>query len=131
MSLLEKKLLIVEDDLFLSSLLKNRFQKEGLVVIVARDGDEAIKTLKAIKPDLILLDLILPGKSGFEVLQAMQSEPQLRRDPVMVISNLSHEMEIKQAKQLGAIEYFIKARTSIDDMVKRVKAFLEPNVPKN
>ena len=121
------KVLLVEDDPFLSSLLKNRLQKEGLEVTLARDGEEALNSLKSGKPDLILLDLILPKKSGFEVMEEMRSDPQMQFQelPIIIISNLGQPEDISRGQALGAIEYFVKAKTSIDELVEKIKGFLE------
>ncbi len=121
------KILLVEDDLFLSSLLKNRLEKEKFEVLAAHDGDEALKLLRDSKPDLILLDIILPGKSGFEVLEEMKADPQLRdkvKIPVVIISNLGQESDLERGRELGVVDYFVKARISIDDLVKKVDGYL-------
>ncbi|MFA5386151.1 MAG: response regulator [Candidatus Paceibacterota bacterium] len=122
-----RKILLVEDDTFLSSLLKNRLQKENLEVVLAKDGEEALLLLKDSKPELILLDLILPKKSGFEVMEDLKSNPSLQGQdiPVIIISNLGQEADIKKSEELGAVEYFIKAKTSLDDLVKKIKDFLK------
>ena len=119
------KVLLVEDDQFLSSLLKNRFQKEGFEVFLARDGEEALAFLKKDIPHLILLDIILPKKSGFEVMEEMRSNPQLQEAPIIILSNLGQAEDITKGQQLGAIEYFVKAKTSIDELVEKVKEFLK------
>ena len=122
------KILLVEDDLFLSSLLKNRLEKEKFEVTPAHDGDEALKLLREMTPDLILLDIILPGKSGFEVLEEMRSNPQLRdkvKIPVIVISNLGQEADLERGRELGVIDYFVKARIPIDDLVKKVESYIK------
>jgi len=122
----KKQILLIEDEPFLSSLLKNRLQKENFEVLVAKDGEEAIKILKTSKPSLILLDIILPKKSGFEVMEDIKTDPELNDKtdiPVIIISNLSQPEDIQKSKQLGAIEYFVKAKTSIDDLVAKVKNF--------
>ena len=121
----EKKVLVVEDDIFLSQLLTNRLTKAGVNVIRAADGEEGLAKLRADKPDLMLLDLILPKKSGFELLEEMRSDPALSGTPVIIVSNLGQESDIKKGRELGAIEYFIKAKTSIDGLVERVKLILE------
>jgi DNA-binding response OmpR family regulator len=114
---------LVEDDQFLSSLLKNRFEKEGFEVLLARTGDEAIEILKTAEPDLVMLDIILPGMSGFEVLERIRANVATSKTPVIVISNLGQDEDIERAKQLGGIvDYFVKARTPIDDLVARAKA---------
>jgi len=121
-----KKILLVEDDSFLSSLLKNRLQKEGFEVIVAKDGDEAVNYLKNIKPDLLLLDLILPKKTGFEVMEELRSNPQLQGNvnlPIIVISNLGQQEDVTKSRQLGAIEYYVKAKVSIDELIEKIKRF--------
>ncbi|OGY64508.1 MAG: hypothetical protein A3I24_04025 [Candidatus Harrisonbacteria bacterium RIFCSPLOWO2_02_FULL_41_13b] len=120
-----KTVLIVEDDVFLMALLKNRMESEGFSILAAKDGEEAIKVLKDIKPDIILLDIILPGKSGFEVLEEMQSDPQIQNSPVMIISNLGQDMDIDRGRDLGALEYFVKARSSMDDVIVKVSNFLK------
>jgi len=120
----DKKVLIVEDDIFLAQLLTNRIGKIGAKVLRAADGEEGIKMIKSEKPDLVLLDLILPKKSGFELLEDMRSDPAVQGIPVIIISNLGQESDISRGKDLGAIEYFVKAKTSIDGLVERVKIVL-------
>ncbi len=121
-----RKILLVEDDTFLSSLLKNRLQKENFEVSVAKDGEEALAFLKTNKPDLILLDLILPKKSGFEVMEDIRSDPQIQSEglPIIIISNLGQPEDVTRGQDLGAVEYFVKAKTSIDELVFRIKEFL-------
>ena len=121
-----KKILLVEDDSFLSSLLKNRLQKEGFEVVLAKDGDEAINYLRNINPDLLLLDLILPKKTGFEVMEELRSNPQLQGNsnlPIIIISNLGQQEDIDKSRQLGAIEYYVKAKVSIDQLIEKIKGF--------
>lgn len=118
-----KVLLLVEDDPFLSSLLRTRLSNEGFGVIYAADGEEAIEALKKEKPDLMLLDLILPKKSGFEVMEAMRSDPHVHKTPIIIISNLGQDTDIARGKELGAVDYFIKAKTSIDRLVEQARNF--------
>jgi DNA-binding response OmpR family regulator len=121
------KILLVEDDQFLSFLLKNRLQKEKFEVILAKDGEEALKFLKETTPNLILLDLILPQKSGFEVMEEIRNDPQMRSRelPIIIISNLGQPEDISKGRELGAIEYFIKAKTPIDELIEKIKEFLK------
>ncbi len=121
---MSKTILLVEDDIFLSSLLKTRLEKEGLVVNLTKTSDEALANLKQASPDLILMDIILPGKSGFEAMEQIAAEPSASKIPVMIISNLGQESDIARGKQLGAVEYLVKAQTPIDELVKRVLSFL-------
>lgn len=121
-----KKILLVEDDQFLSALLNNRLQKEGFDVRLAGTGEDALSVLKTWKPDLILLDLILPGRSGFEVMEEIRDDPQLaRKAPVIILSNLGQAADIDRAKSLGAVDYMVKARTSINEIIERVKTALD------
>lgn len=120
-----KKILLIEDDPFLSSLLKTKIQKNGFDVVWAADGEAALENLRKSDFDLILLDIILPKKTGFEVLEEMRMDPQLhaKKTPVMIISNLGQEEDIKRGQEFGVVEYLIKAKISIDDLVNRVKDF--------
>ena len=119
-----KTILLVEDDKFLSSLLKNRIEKEGMTVIHSSDGESAIENLRSMKVDLVLLDVILPKKNGFEVLEEIQSDPILRENSVFIISNLGQESDMARGRDLGAVEYYVKAQTSIDDLVTKVKTYV-------
>ncbi|MCL4406270.1 MAG: response regulator [Patescibacteria group bacterium] len=119
-----KNVLLVEDDKFLSSLLKTRLEKEGINVIHVEDGEAALEVLKTAVPDLILLDLILPKKMGFEVMENLQQNPLLKHGPVVIISNLGQDADVAKGRSLGAIDYFIKAQTSIDDLVSKIKSFV-------
>lgn len=118
-----QKILIIEDDPFLSSLLKNRLLKEGFEITVARDGEEGLKTLSIDQPNLVLLDIILPKKSGFEVMGEIRQSPALEEIPVIIISNLGQPEDVRRGTELGVIEYFVKAKTSIDDLVQKIKLF--------
>ena len=116
------KVFLVEDDQFLSSILTNRLKKEGYEVTLAKDGLEAEKILieDKMRPDLILLDVILPGKTGFELLEEIRQVPELKDTKVVITSNLGQELDIKRGQELGA-EYVVKARTSLDDIINKVK----------
>lgn len=120
----EKKILVVEDDNFLSSLIKARFERENFVVIQAFDGQEAIEILKKERPTAIILDLIMPRASGFEVLEHIALDTQLNDIPVVILSNLAQESDIQKAKQLGAREFFIKIRISVNDLITKVKELI-------
>ncbi|MCX6702276.1 MAG: response regulator [Candidatus Wolfebacteria bacterium] len=115
------KILLVEDDPFLSSLLKNRLQKEGFEIALAKDGEQAISNLRSDKYDIVLLDIILPKKSGFEVLEEIRQDPILEKMGVIIISNLGQPEDMAKGRQFGVIEYFVKAKTSIDDLVSKIK----------
>ncbi|MCX5702787.1 MAG: response regulator [Candidatus Omnitrophica bacterium] len=116
-------ILLVEDDPFLSSILQLKLDKENFKTIRAADGEEALNLLteQGIKPDVILLDLILPKKNGFEVLETIRQDPTLEKLPVIIISNLGQPSDIERGKSLGVIDYFVKARLSVDELVNKIK----------
>jgi DNA-binding response OmpR family regulator len=86
--------------------------------------------MKTFLPDLILLDLILPGKSGFEVMEEINADPQAQKTPIIVLSNLGQDTDMTRGKGLGAVQYVVKARITIDDLVKQIRDFLAANKPK-
>lgn len=117
-----KKILVAEDDTFLSTLLKNRLVRDGFDVTVVSRGDEVVPTLKKQKTDLILLDIILPGRIGYDIIDDLE-EAKIKT-PFMIISNLAQDEDVQRAKKAGAVDYFVKAHVAIDDLVKRVSSFL-------
>lgn len=120
-----EKILVVEDDQFLASLLKNRLQKEGFDVLLAKDGEEALSILESTQPELVLLDIILPKKSGFEVMEEVRENPKLEKLAVVIISNLGQPEDMVRGQQLGAIEYFVKAKTPLDELIKKIKEIIQ------
>jgi len=121
----KKTVLLIEDDIFLSQLLTTRLQKAGVEVLKVFDGEAAIETLKTVKPNLMLLDIILPKKSGFEVIEEIHSNPMLQDGPILIISNLGQDSDIARGKALGAVEYLIKAQIGIDELVDKIKSYLD------
>lgn len=122
----QKKILLVEDDPFLSFLLKSRLERDGgFAVTLAKTGTEALQQLAQFTPDLMLLDLILPEKSGFEVLEEMQTQPSTK-PPVIILSNLGQDADVARGKELGVIDYFVKARTPIDELIQKIRGILQP-----
>jgi len=117
------KILIVEDDKFLRTLLEKKFQRENFEVITAVDGEEALDKIVIEKPDLILLDIILPKKSGFYVLEEINKDINLKNIPVFIISNLGQPEDIEKGKKLGVKAYFVKAGLSLDELIKKIKEY--------
>ena len=115
------KILLVEDDPFLYKVLSQRLTDEGFDVTVAVDGHAAIEEVGKVKPVLVLLDLILPKKSGFEVLSEIRKSPATAKMPVLVLSNLGQQEDIDQIEKLGVREYLVKADYSLSEMVKKIK----------
>jgi DNA-binding response OmpR family regulator len=118
------KILIVEDDRFLRELIARKLRNEGYDVIEAVDGEEGLKRIKEEKPDLILLDLILPGIDGFEVLAKAKEDPDTAQIPVIILSNLGQREEIERGLKLGAIDYLIKAHFTPGEIIEKIKNIL-------
>jgi len=114
------KVLIVEDEEILSKVLQEKFIKENFEVKLAEDGAVVLSLVKSFKPNIIVLDLMLPKKSGFEVLQELKADPEVKNIPVIVLSNLGQDEEIKKALNLGAVDYFVKAQHPINEVVEKV-----------
>jgi len=120
-----KTILIVEDDKFLRELIARKLLKEGYNISEAIDGEEGIKKIKTEKPDLILLDLILPGVDGFEVLSRMKADEKLAEIPVIILSNLGQREEIERGLKLGANDYMIKAHFTPREIIDKIKTVLK------
>lgn len=120
-----KKILIVEDDSFLQGLASSKLEKEGFAVEGASNGDEASKALEGGAPDLVLLDLVLPGTDGFGILKKIRENIATAQTPVIVFSNLSEDTDIKKAKELGATDYMVKSNFTLDELSDRIKELLK------
>ena len=116
--------LLAEDELFLSRTFENRLTLEGYTVLLAHDGEDAIQMILKEKPDLILLDLIMPKKNGFEVLEVIKQDELVQHIPVIITSNLGQDSDIEKAMKLGAIDYIIKSNISLKDLAVKVKEHL-------
>lgn len=114
------KIVIVEDEQALSGALSDKFKNAGLEVAVANDGGEAIDVIRTNKPDIIALDLLLPKKDGFEILEELKNDTELSNIPVIVLSNLDQDEDIKKALRLGAIDYWVKSQHPINEIVEKV-----------
>ncbi|HWP77783.1 MAG TPA: response regulator [Methylomirabilota bacterium] len=115
-----RRVLLAEDDRFLRKAAETALKRQGFTVLPAVDGEEALRTARAEAPHLILLDLIMPKMQGFEVLRALKADPATAAIPVIILSNLGQDSDVKQAMEAGAAGYFVKANLSLQDLVKRV-----------
>lgn len=120
-----KTILLVEDDKFISRAYHDGLERAGFKIISAFDGNEAKAKLKDTRPDIILCDLIMPNKDGFEFLGEIKANPEFKDIPVLVLSNLSHEKIFAQATQLGADGYLVKSNQSIEDIVSEINKYLK------
>ena len=120
-----KKILIVEDDKFLRELISQKLLKEGYDISEAVDGEKGLKAIKDEKPDLVLLDLILPGMDGFEVLMKIKEDSSLTQVPIIILSNLGQKDDIERGLKLGAIDYLIKAHFTPGEIIEKIKGVLK------
>ncbi|MFH1522571.1 MAG: response regulator [Patescibacteria group bacterium] len=118
------KIVIIEDDKFLLKLYSNKLKSNGFEVLGAINSQEGLNKVITEKPNLILLDLVLPGKSGFEVLAEIKQNPDTKKIPVIILSNLGQESDIERGTELGAVAYFVKADLSVNHLPELIKKIL-------
>ncbi|MEI6690567.1 MAG: response regulator [bacterium] len=123
--MLTSKILIAEDDQFLANAYRVKFEKSNYTVKLVFDGEEALKEVISFKPDIILLDLVMPKKDGFVTLVELKSDPKTAKIPVVVTTNLSQESDIAKVKDLGAIDYLVKSDTSLQAIVEKITGYLK------
>lgn len=119
-----KTVLVVEDEQALQEAIKLKLKKEGINVVAVSTGEDAVKCLKEEKPDLVWLDILLPGMNGLEVLRKIREEFKLDKLPVVIISVSAGQDKIKRALSLGASDYIVKSGYNLIDIVNRVKKYL-------
>ncbi len=119
------KILLIEDEKFLRTALEKKLKDAGFEVITAIDGNEALNKIVSERPDMILLDIILPKKSGFSILEEINKDPEFKNITVLIISNLGQEEDMRKGLSLGAIEYFVKAKISLDELVNKIKEYAQ------
>lgn len=119
-----KKVLIVEDDQLIFTILSRELVDAGYDVSNAYDGEQAITQTKSVRPDLVLLDILLPRKNGFEVLQTLKSDTDVSKIPVVILSNLGQPEDIKKGKELGAVDYMVKVEFEPKQIVEKVRTIL-------
>ena len=120
----KEKILIVEDERALIKAYSEHFTSEGYDVEVAYDGEEGLAKVRSLKPDLVLLDIIMPKKDGMEVLREMKSNPAMKTIPVMILTNLETSKGISEAVGVGSVQYLVKANYSLEQLSARVKEVL-------
>jgi len=121
------KILIVEDDLPLLRMYQVVLQKAGCQVLSALDGEEGIEKVRDDNPDLILLDVVLPKKNGFQVLEYLKSDVNFSRIPVVCLSVLHQEEDIEQCKRLGAKDFLVKTDVDPEDVISKVLSYIKPH----
>ena len=119
-----KKILIIEDDKFLRELMVKKLLTMDYDVAFAVDGESGLSMIKEVKPDVVLLDLILPGINGFEVLEKAKQDPEIADIPVIILSNLGQKEDIERGQELGAADFMIKAHFTPQEVANKIKTVL-------
>jgi len=116
-----KKILMIEDERIIVDLLKRKSEKEGYQVSVGRDGVEGLEKMREDKPELILLDIVMPRMGGLEVMEKMREDDELKDIPIVVISNSGQPIELDRAKKLGAKDWLVKTEFDPQEVIRKVK----------
>ncbi len=120
-----KTILVIDDDQFITIAYKAGLERAGYLVHTAQDGEEGVKRITEIKPDLVLLDIIMPKMDGFELLQVVKADANLAHIPVVVFTNLGQKSDQQKAHEYGAIDFFVKANVSLKDVLLRLERLFE------
>ena len=123
-TMLKPKLLLVEDDPFMMSLMADAFSRDGFTVVFADNGEDAVKQVLQEKPDIAVMDILLPKKNGIEAIRDIRASPSGAHLPIVVVSNLEDASYITDAQKLGVKAYLIKANVQIPEIVAKVKEVL-------
>lgn len=117
------KIVLIEDDESLSKYLREELEEGGFEVVQAFDGEEGLEKVRSDKPDLILLDVVMPKKTGFEVLEELKKSPLTREIPVILITMSGGDEEVKRGLRLGANDYIVKSQHAVGEIVEKIKNF--------
>jgi DNA-binding response OmpR family regulator len=120
----KKPILIIEDDQSLVSLIENALDPAKFNVYLALDANEGFAKALQEQPAIVILDILLPGEDGFECLKKLKEHPKTKDIPVIILSNLGQENEIRRGLGLGAVDYLLKADLSINDIIKKILQYL-------
>ena len=120
-----KKILLIEDDDMLRDLITKRLTKGGYQIVQSIDGISGLKAVEDEKPDLVLLDIVLPGIDGYEILEKIKNDASLSKTPVVMLSNLSQKDDVEKALKLGAADYFIKINFTSEEVLEKIKNILK------
>lgn len=118
------KILFIDDDNFLRKVYNSELTENGYEVILAIDGKEGLEKAKLEKPNLIILDMILPVMNGFEVLTGLKNNDETKHIPVIILSNLGQEIDKKKGIDLGAIDYLVKDNTTLNIIVDKINEYI-------
>lgn len=119
------KILFIEDDPFLSEIYMTKFEEVGYDIDISNDGEEGLKKIRENKPDIVLLDIVLPKRSGLEILEEIKNDSTLKHIPVLILSNLGMDQNFDKAKSLGAAGYLVKSQYTPSEVVAEVERILK------
>lgn len=122
--MLMKKILLIEDDKFISEMIVRKLKEAGLIVDLASDAETGMVKVQEDKPDLILLDIVLPGMDGYECLEKLKADKESSSIPVLILSNLGQKDEFERGLKLGAKDFWVKAQHDLDEIVQKAKQIL-------
>lgn len=121
----DAKILIVEDDIMLNKIYQTKLTLLGYQVVAAYDGEEGLAMMRAHQPHLVLLDLMLPKKNGFEMLEAAKQDTIISRIPVIILSNLGQEADLRRGIELGAVDFLVKSNVKLETVVDKIEIVLQ------
>lgn len=123
-----KKILLIEDDADISETYKMRLGANNFIVETASDGEKGMEKIRSSRPDLVLLDIVMPKKDGFDFLEALRNEPkEIKKIPIIVLSNLASPIDIEQGKRFGVKEWWVKSFNTPSQIAQKVIEFFEAN----
>jgi len=124
--MVQKKILIIEDDQSLVKLIRGALELNKFLVEVASEAQEGCSRALLGQPDLIILDILLPTEDGFACLRYLKDHPQTKNIPVIILSNLGQDQELRKGLELGAVDYLVKADVGIDEIITKIAKYLNP-----
>lgn len=120
----KKKILVAEDDRFLLKVYTAKLEQAGYAVLAASDGVDALVKAREQTPDLMLIDMIMPKKNGFDVLLELKADPVTQAIPIIILSSLGQETDVERGLQLGAVDYLIKSNASFKDVKEKIEQYV-------
>ncbi|MEK9171783.1 MAG: response regulator [Patescibacteria group bacterium] len=120
----ERKIVLVEDDSLMSSILAAHLIKEGFNIISVTEGAQAFERIQAEQPNIVLLDIVLPGIGGFDILAKLKQDESTKSIPVLILSNLGSKEEIQRGIDLGAEDYLVKANSMVEEITGKIQKIL-------
>lgn len=122
---MRKKILLAEDDSFIRLAYKQGLEGMDFDVLIAVNGADAANITKKEKPDLILLDILMPIKNGFEAAEEIKKEPELANIPIIILSNMGQDADVERGKKIGISEYLIKSNLTMREVIEKIRKYLE------